>query len=45
MTNQNSKLTIENIKMLLPLRNCCVGLKFLEFRHRMAYKLCYTFFP
>ena len=24
--------------MFLPLRNRCVGLKFLEFRHRLAYK-------
>ena len=38
MTNQKSRLTIQNIKMLLPLRNRCVGLKFLEFRHRLAYK-------
>ena len=37
MTNQKSKLTIQNIKMLLPLRNRCVGLKFLEFRHSLAY--------
>ena len=44
MTNQKSKLTIQNIKMLLPLRNRCVGLKFLEFKHRLAYKFsnnCY----
>ena len=28
MTNQKSKLTIQNIKMLLPFRNRCVGLKY-----------------
>ena len=39
ITNKKSKLTVKNIKMLLPLRNRYVELKFVyKFRHKMAYK-------